>query len=280
MDFNVIVEAIKLGYELYPPEEDAAEKFHENAVGRGLAQTGLIESIWCSNMVIQGNEDEFLGITHMGKYGFDINLNVAKEYDLSILDLKERGRRDMLNRNKKIRSHDYPSWAFQLKRKCSENYACALALADLLWAFVDKLHAERKLNIHIEKIMVWAEHESHESNHILRMDDPNSTMKYVLEPSSFTKLKENDDDYSWSDSINRIIKPKSISFIKRGLAGQTGTSYYNQYRQRGALTITTEYQQFFVNGWNVYVHRILSGKLVGGGTASGTPITDILQWIP
>jgi len=279
LDFNIIVNAIKCGYELYPPGENDAEKFHEKAVGRGLAQTRQIESIWCSEKVLESNEDEFTEIEHMGKYGFDISLDVSKEYDLSILDKSESKRRKILDNKRKMRRNNKPSWAFQLKRKCSENYACALALADLLWAFVDKLHAKRNYDMQIEKIMVWAEHENHESNHILRMKEPSSTMKYILEPSSFSKLRE-DGDYSWSDPVNRIIKPNSISFIKRGLAGQTGTSYYSQWRQKGTLTISTEYQQFIVNDWNVYVHRILAGELEGGETASGIPITDILQWVP
>ena len=275
----MIVDAIRRGYELYPPGTEAQEKFHEKAVGRGLAQTGQVEAIWCSNFVLEDNEDEFRGIEHMGKYGFDINLDVTKEYDLSILDRETSARKEILDKQRKKRSDNKPSIAFQLKRKCSDNYACALALADLLWAYVDKLHAQRKYDMHIEKIMIWAEHESHDSNHILRMNEPNSTMKYILEPCSFTKLRENG-DYSWADPVNRIIKPNSISFIKRGLAGQTGTSYHSQWRQKGSLTISTEYRQFSINGWNVYVHRILGGVLEGGETVTGTPITDILQWVP
>jgi len=280
MDFEIIVEAIRQGYATLPPLVDDPEKEHEKAVGLGLALTGNLHSIWASNRVFTGYDDIYSEVLKKGKYGFDIDLEVLKQYDLAILDYETNRLREILDTKRKIRRHDNPSWAFQLKGRCHENYAVALGFADLLFALIDKEHAKRNLNQDIEMVMVWAEHTSSDSNNILRMNADHGTFEYVLEPTALSKLDERDGDYSWADPVNRRIKPTSLSFLKRGLAGQTGTSFYHQFRKKGVLTIKTEYQQILVNGWHVYIHRIIGYGLVGGETLSGHPITDLLEWVP
>jgi len=281
LDFDDLVSSIQFGYHNRTPHPDDGETSHETAVADGLAHLHNIDSIWCSRRLVESDKRTFKNIPNKeGKYGYTLDLKVLKEYDIAILDEDTYKLRDSYSESQKAIYDGQPSYLLQLKKGCHDNYACALAFSDLLWGCVDKFHAKKE-DREVEVVMVWAEHTSYEeeSNNILRMDEDKSTMQYVLNPSGYTRLRERG-DYSWSDSKNRRIEPKSLSFLTRGMAGQTGTSYYNMLRKKGTLIINTEYRQFLESGWRVYVHRITSWKLLGGETASGEAIDDPLQWVP
>ena len=275
------MEFIQFGYYNRTPHPEDKEKDHEIAVADGLAHFLNIDTIWCSERLIESDKRTFKNITNKeGRYGYTVDLEVLKQYDIAILDEDTCKSRNEYSESKKVIHDGHPSYLFQLKKNCHDNAFCALALSDLLWGCVDKFHAEKQ-GREVEVVMVWAEHTDYKekSNNILRMDEEASTMQYVLNPSGFTKLKEGN-DYSWSDSKNRRIEPKSLSFLTRGVAGQTGTSYYNMLRKKGSLIINTEYRQFLESGWRVYVHRITSWELLKGETATGEAIEDPLQWVP